>query len=314
MSSIIFQDLGDGITCIDTGYKRPRAAAAYLIIENGRAGFIDTGTFHSVANLLAVLREKGLGLEKVDYVMPTHVHLDHAGGAGELMRQLPNAKLIMHPRGARHMIDPRRLTQGVIAVYGEKNFQRQFGTLIPVPEERIIIAEDGFSVDLAGRRLIFLDAPGHADHHYCVWDERSRGFYTGDSFGLSYRETDIEGRAFLFPTTSPVQFRPEAWVQTLDKIAVYEAEKMYLTHYGKVSDVPRLMRQLRQGIKQSTIIARSCANNENRYACIRSGLLEYIVKELGNHGLQWSASEIENFVEMDLKLNAQGLKVWLDRR
>lgn len=314
MSTERYQDLGDGVTCIDTGYKRPQAAAAYLIIENDRAGFIDTGTFHSVDNLLAVLSDKGLSPEQVDYVMPTHVHLDHAGGAGELMRRLPNAKLVMHPRGARHMIDPEKLTKGVIAVYGEENFQRQFGSLIPVPEERVMIAEDGFSIDLGGRKLVFLDTPGHASHHYCVWDEHSQGLFTGDTFGLSYREWDVEGRAFVFPTTSPVQFRPDAWMQTLDKLAGYKPEKINLTHYGQVYDVESLMIQLREGIEHSVIIARNCAEHKNRYDCIRRGLLDYLNKNLQKHGLQWSSLEVENFLDMDLKLNTQGLEVWLDHQ
>ncbi len=314
MNTEIYRELGDGIVCIDTGYKRPQAAAAYLIVENNRAGFIDTGTFHSVGNLLAVLSDQGLSPEQVDYVMPTHVHLDHAGGAGELIRRLPNATLVMHPRGARHMIDPGKLTKGVIAVYGEENFQRQFGSLIPVPEDRVLIAEDGFSVNLGGRKLVFLDTPGHASHHYCVWDERSRGLFTGDTFGLSYRALDVEGRAFVFPTTSPVQFRPDAWMQTLDTLASYKPEKINLTHYGQVADVDRLLNQLREGIEESVFIARNCARKADRYDCIHSGLLSYLIKSLQQHGLQWSALEVDKFFEMDLKLNAQGLEVWLDRQ
>jgi glyoxylase-like metal-dependent hydrolase (beta-lactamase superfamily II) len=309
-----YEDLGKGITCIDTGYKRPQAAAAYLMIENDRAGFVDTGTFHSVSRLLAVLRDKGLSPEQVDYVMPTHVHLDHAGGAGELMRQLPNAKLVMHPRGARHMIDPQKLIKGVISVYGEDNFQRQFGAIIPVPEERMIIAEDGCTIELGGRRLVFLDTPGHASHHYCVWDDYSKSFFTGDTFGLSYRELDVEGRAFIFPTTSPVQFKPEAWIKTLDKLAKYSPKKIQLTHYGEIRDVERLMGELRNGIKMFTRIAMACKKRRSRYECIRAGLLDFLIKALRRHGLQWSAVEVESFLEMDLKLNSQGLDVWLDRQ
>jgi glyoxylase-like metal-dependent hydrolase (beta-lactamase superfamily II) len=309
-----YEDLGEGITCIDTGYKRPQAAAAYLVIENARAGFVDTGTFHSVSRLLAVLRDKGLSPEQVDYVMPTHVHLDHAGGAGELMRQLPNAKLVIHPRGARHMIDPQKLIKGVIGVYGEDNFQRQFGTIIPVPEERVIIAEDEFTIELDGRKLVFLDTPGHASHHYCVWDDYSKSFFTGDSFGLSYRELDVEGKAFIFPTTSPVQFKPEVWIKTLDKLAKYSPEKIQLTHYGQIRDVERLMGELRNGIDVFTHIACECKRRRSRYECIRTGLLDFLIAALRRHGLQWSVEEVENFLRMDLKLNSQGLEVWLDRR
>src|SRR5690606_24481763 len=162
------------ITTIDTGFQRPGFDAAYLVVEQGRGAFIDCGTNHSVPHMLEALRAKGLEVEAVDWLILTHVHLDHEGGAGALMKSLPNPRLVVHPRGARHMVDPARLVAGATAVYGEQEFARSYGEVLAVPEARVVVADDGHRVDLAGRMLECIDTPGHARHHLCVWDERSR--------------------------------------------------------------------------------------------------------------------------------------------
>lgn len=218
MQASIYQRLPDGITCIDTGYYRDELAACYLIEHAGRAAFVDTGTQPAVPRLLQLLENRKLPLDAVDYIIPTHVHLDHAGGAGELMRRMPNAKLVIHPRGARHMIDPSVLEVSAMSVYGEADFKNMFGELIPVPEERIISAPDNFELDFNGRRLLIRDTPGHARHHFCIYDELSGGFFAGDTFGISYRELDTDVGAFILPTTTPVQFEPEAWLSSLDML------------------------------------------------------------------------------------------------
>src|SRR6186713_2213283 len=143
--------LDHGIHVVDTGFHRPRYDAAYLIVEKGRAAFIDTGTNHAVPRLLAALDLVGLAPEAVDMVIPTHVHLDHAGGAGLLMQQLPRARLVVHPRGARHLIDPAQLVAGATAVYGQEEMDRSYGTLVGVAAERVVTTADGMTLALAGR-------------------------------------------------------------------------------------------------------------------------------------------------------------------
>ena len=122
-------DLGGGVHAIDTGFHRPHFDAAYLIVERGRAAFVDTGTNFSVPRLLAALDDLGLGPDAVDFVIPTHVHLDHAGGVGLLMQSLPRAVVLAHPRAERHLIDPTALYQGALAVYGEAEMARNYGVL-----------------------------------------------------------------------------------------------------------------------------------------------------------------------------------------
>src|SRR5678815_4530671 len=241
MSSPAFVDrLDHGIEVIYTGFHRPRYDAAYLLVENGRAAFIDTGTNHAVPRLLAALDAAGLAPEAVDLVIPTHVHLDHAGGAGLLMQHLPRARLVVHPRGARHLIEPAQLVAGATAVYGREEMDRSYGTLVGVAADRVIQTADGMTLELAGRPLLFLDTPGHAMHHHCIWDERTRSFFTGDTFGLSHREHATARGAWIMPTTPPVQFQPEALRRSIERLLTFSPQRMLLTHYGAVEDVPRL--------------------------------------------------------------------------
>src|SRR5512134_1452227 len=240
------EDLGHGITAIDTGFQRPFFDASHLIVERGRAAFVDVGTAFSVPALIAALDARGVPRDAVEYVILTHVHLDHAGGAGQLMQALPAARLVVHPRGARHMIDPARLWAGASEVYGEEAMRLSYGALVPVPVERVVEAPDGFTLELGGRPLVFLDTPGHARHHACIWDEASRSMFTGDTFGLAYRELSGGRGAFVLPTTTPVQFEPEALKASIDRLLSHGPRAMVLTHYSRVTDVERLAADLRR--------------------------------------------------------------------
>lgn len=302
-----------GITCVDAMYVQPGHACCYLMVENGRAAFIDTGTGHSVPYLLETIKLKNLNVEDVDYVIPTHVHLDHAGGAGLLMSKLPNAKLVIHPRGATHMIDPEKLVAGTIAVYGEEKFKQYYGEIIPIEEQRVTVAEDEHEIQLANRTLKFLDAPGHARHHFCVYDKTSNGFFTGDTFGLSYKELDNEDGAFILPTTTPVQFEPDAWQNTLTRMLDYQPKNMYLTHFGCVTEIDRLTAQLREGIDEYANIAKSCMNSENREQKIKEKITENLKTKLQE---RYPENEVVTFIELfksDIDLNAAGLEVWVKR-
>ncbi len=306
-----------GITCIDAMYMQPGHACCYLMVENGRAAFIDTGTGHSVPYLLATLKLKNLSVEDVDYVIPTHVHLDHAGGAGLLMSKLPNAKLVIHPRGAQHMIDPERLAAGTAAVYGEEKFKQYYGEIIPIDEPRVIVAKDEDEIQLASRILKFLDAPGHARHHFCVYDLTSESFFAGDTFGLSYKELDNEHGAFILPTTTPVQFEPDAWQNTLTRMLDHQPKNMYLTHFGRVTEIDQLGKQLREGIDEYANIAKGCMNSEisseSREQTIKEKITEHLQTKLRE---RYSESEVIEFTKLfdsDLDLNAAGLEVWVKR-
>jgi len=302
-----------GIHTIDTAFHRDHFDAAYLVVEEGRGAFIDCGTNHSVPHLLAALQQAGLAPDDVDFLIVTHVHLDHAGGAGLLLQHLPNATLIAHPRAAPHLIYPAKLIEGATAVYGEEEIQRSYGTVQPVPKARVRIVEDGETLMLSGRPLQFIDTPGHARHHHCIWDARSRCWFTGDTFGLSYRELDGPQGAFILPTTTPVQFEPVALKSSIARMVAYEPDGMYLTHYGRVEDVPRLAQVLYEQIDAMVAIAEACDGRADRHRCLTAGLSALYLERA--HALQvpLADEDVLRVLAMDIELNAQGLAVWLDR-
>jgi len=309
------EDLGYGVTLIDAELYRRGQVATYLVIEGDRAAFIETGTAHSVPALLDVLESKGIPPQNVDYVIPTHVHLDHAGGAGALMARLPEARLVIHPRGARHMLDPGKLVAGASEVYGAGEMERMFGDILPVPQERVIEAPDAFVVDLNGRELRFLDTPGHARHHFCVVDPKGQGIFTGDTFGLSYRWFDTASGPFILPTTTPVQFDPPALHASIDRLVAEELPYMYLTHYGRVRDVRRLVDELHTWIDAFVAMAQACADaGPDRHGLLVAEMQRQIQQRLEAHGCRLSPEQVLDYLGPDIELNVQGLEVWIGQK
>lgn len=303
-----------GIHVIDTGFVRPRFDAAYLVVENGHAAFIDCGTNHSVPRMLAALEGAGAAVADVDWLILTHVHLDHAGGAGELIARLPNARLLVHPRGARHMIDPSKLWAGASAVYGEAVMEREYGRLRPIPAERVVEAHDGYEVDLAGRVLRALDTPGHAKHHNAIHDERANVCFTGDVFGLSYREFDTANGPFILPTTSPVQFDPDELHASIERLVALKPAAMYLTHFSRVEEIERLADDLHEQIDAMVTLAREAQVSTDRHQVLVQALTGLYAERARAHGWSGGREALQRILQMDIELNAQGLQVWLDRQ
>jgi glyoxylase-like metal-dependent hydrolase (beta-lactamase superfamily II) len=305
--------ISQGIHTIDTGFVRPRFDAAYLVVHDGHGAFIDCGTNHSVPRLLEALGEAALDAAQIDWLILTHVHLDHAGGAGELMAHLPNAQLVVHPRGARHMIDPSQLWEGAMAVYGEAVMMQAYGRLRPVPRERVVEAPEGHIVDLHGRTLRCMDTPGHAKHHLAVYDQHANVCFTGDTFGLSYREFDTDKGPFILPTTTPVQFDPDALHASINRLLALKPEAMYLTHYGRVEQVEHLAIKLHEMIDAMVAVALHCAELPDRHAQLTKELTELYAARTAEHGWRGDRDALLHWLGMDIELNAQGLGVWLDR-
>jgi len=305
--------LPQGIFAVDTGFHRDAFDAAYLMVHEGRAAFIDTGTNHAVPRLLAALEALGIERAAVDWVIPSHVHLDHAGGAGALMRELPTARMLIHPRGARHMSDPSALYQGALAIYGQAEMDRSYGVPVPVDPARIDASHDGMTVQLAGRSLLLLDTPGHARHHHCVWDAVTRGWFTGDCFGLSYREFDTARGPWIMPTSTPVQFEPEVLKATIARLLSYRPACMYLTHFGRVVDVDRLGESLLAQIDEMVALGLRLRDAPDRHEALKSALLEISVRRAAEHGCTIDRQALAELLALDLQLNAQGMAIWLDR-
>lgn len=308
-----FCDYGQGVHVFDSGYVAPMVAGVHMVVEKGRVAFVDTGTNATLENALQALSKVGLGPEAVDYVILTHIHLDHAGGAGAMMQAFPHARLVVHPRGARHMAEPSKLIAGVIGVYGAEYVEKMYGEILPIAAERIIEARHETVIELAGRELLCLDTPGHARHHICIVDTQTRGIFTGDMFGLSYRAMDVDGRPFIFPTTTPTQFEPTAMRASIALLMSFRPDALYLTHYGQVKDLERLHKDLLRRLEfhiETALQARDAG--AQRHARIKQALSDYLLSEARQFGCAPSEEELLEWWETDLELNAQGLEVWLD--
>ena len=312
--SISVMEYAGGVLAIDAGFGREHMTACYMMEAESEVAFIEVGVNASTPRLMKILEARGWQPEDVKYVIVTHVHLDHAGGSGSLMRLLPNASFLVHPYGARHMLDPSKLEAGARAVYGDKFYEQIYGTLIPVAEDRVRIMEDGDNIMLGDRQLSFMDTAGHARHHFCVHDSHTNGWFSGDTFGLSYREFDTQNGAFLFPTTTPVQFDPPVLEDSVNRLMENQPDCMYLTHYGRVDGVQKLAKDMIRGIRALAGIGEQYKDHEQRTQKIESAFGDWLMAGLREHGVCLSEEECMELLRFDVVLNTQGIEYWLDHR
>ena len=306
-------DYKNGIYAFDAGYVRHQLAAVHMVVDDGHAAFIDNGSNASLPRAQRALADVGLRAEDVDYVIVTHIHLDHAGGSGAYMQAFPNAKFVVHPRGARHMIDPTKLMAATEEVYGKENAHRLYGQLIPVPAERVIETADGMVLPLGKRELAFHDCPGHAKHHHFIHDRSANGIFTGDTFGIGYREFDVAGRHFVFPAPTPSQFDPVDWRDSVERMMALDPEAVYLTHFSRLAPPRALAVQLLHRLDECVRLTKEAlqeASSGNAQSILMKKLGDYIVSEVRAHGSVLPEHEIRELWAMDIDLDAQGLLIW----
>ncbi len=306
-------DLGntDSIITIDCHYEgKEKRAAAYLLVEDGRAAFIDNNTTHAVPGMLEALRVNGLGPEHVDYVIITHVHLDHAGGSAALMDECPNASLLAHPRAARHVIDPSRLVASSVQVYGEEKFRRLYGEIHGIDSGRVRTMEDGEEVRWGERTLRFLHTLGHAKHHMCIQDTGSNSVFTGDAFGVGCSTQVRSGTPFLVCSSTPTHFDADDARKAVDLIVATGVDRAYATHYGYFEDLAHHAGQLHRSVDQMEAILAEASETGLAGEALDSFCAGKVSEAFVDH-LNWCGSETPEadlaWLESDIALNAMGL-------
>ncbi|MBU8880139.1 MBL fold metallo-hydrolase [Bacillus sp. FJAT-29790] len=239
------KDLGLGVSLIDLFDLGKEKRTGTYVLHEEELTIIETSASPSIPYLLKGLELLGIDPKDIKNIIVTHIHLDHAGGVGLLLESCPNAHVIVHPRGERHLADPSRLIQGAKAVYGSQ-FDVLFDPILPVPEDRLVVKEDGDTLQIGeNRTLTFMDTPGHAKHHFSIHDSFSNGVFTGDTIGVFYPQLLPQGVELYLPSTSPNQFDPEAMLQSLERIEALKIDRIYFGHYGMSTNPHRVSEQIR---------------------------------------------------------------------
>jgi glyoxylase-like metal-dependent hydrolase (beta-lactamase superfamily II) len=287
----------------------PKFTAAYLRVAGDECAFIEAHTAHAVPKLLAALAARGKRPEDVRWIVVTHVHLDHAGGAGVLLAKCPNATLLAHPRAARHLVDPSRLIASATAVYGAARFAELYGTIEPIPQERVRALDDGATVELGGATLRVHHAEGHAKHHFVIDDPAVASVYTGDAFGLVYPALQ-RGVRFAIPSTSPTDFDPEKAHESIDRIVALGEQAACLTHYDAITDLAEVASQLHVWIDRSARWLDEAASGSAPVSELSAGIQEKIraaiADETSRRGLALTDDDWK-LLALDIDLNAQGI-------
>ncbi|HLR61025.1 MAG TPA: MBL fold metallo-hydrolase [Lentibacillus sp.] len=276
------------------------------VIDQNDLTLIETGPSPSVKYIKKGLDDLGFSLEDVKYIIVTHVHLDHAGGAGLLMEECPNATVVVHPKGARHLVNPKKLAAGARGVYGD-SFSELFDPIVPVQEERLIIKDEGETLKIGDHcTLEFLDTPGHARHHFSIYDPISNGLFTGDTVGVRYQQLIDEGIDFFLPSTSPNHFDPNAMQASINRIRKMNLDKIYYGHYGMTEDVNEALDQVSQWLDIFVEIGEEAVSEGKGYDVLASRMLEQVKGDLSIKGLR-TDHDVYILLNLDMQVCALGI-------
>ena len=301
-------DYKNGIYGIDSLYAGLESRAmVYIVVDAGRAAIIDTANNNAIKPTFEAMEMLGLSAGDIDYICLTHVHLDHAGGAGLFMESFPNARLVLQKRGVRHMVNPEKLLAAVRAVYGDRVTEKLYGNLLPIPEERIIAPGDGDEITFGNRSLSCLETPGHAKHHMIFHDHLTDSVFTGDAYGISYKELGDGYARGVIITTSPTQFDPEAMHSSIKKIGALNPQKLYLTHFGELDNTEKVAEALHRQVDAHVSLAEDC---EGDYVKIHDGLRDILREESLIQDWPCKGDAVNKLFKVETELSAQGLVVW----
>ena len=217
-----------------------RCSTVYFIIADGQTALVETGPAVVVPAALDAIRQLGHDPSQLSYILLTHIHLDHAGGAGTLAQQFPQLQVLVHQRGARHLVEPSRLIEGTRQAFGEK-FEDEYGPILPIPERQVRAVEDGEVIQLGDKELRIIYTPGHAPHHMCIYETKSQGVFSGEALGNSPIGSN---------TVSPVAgFDLDAALESIDKLSKLSPKLVFFSHGGASREAARIMQSIRANTK-----------------------------------------------------------------
>lgn len=238
------QQINSTLYCIDCHDLERKNRTGSYVFKGEKTTLIETSASPSIPYILKGLQQLDINPQDIDHIIVTHIHLDHAGGAGLLLQHSPNATLIVHPKGARHLADPSRLIAGARAVYGD-DFDHLFNPIVPISEDRIKVVADGEQLQIQDRTFTFYHTPGHANHHIAIHDSVTNGIFTGDTAGIYYRELANEPFDLIMPSTSPSQFDPKAMLKSIQMFSDLKASSIFFGHYGQNNNPEDVYAQVR---------------------------------------------------------------------
>jgi len=308
-----FVQLTDRIYIID-GFDMGVAqrSGTYVITER-ELTLVDTGPSPSIKSLKKGLEALDYSLDQVKYIIVTHIHLDHAGGVGLLLQECPNASIVVHPRGARHLTDPERLVAGAKMVYGDR-FSEFFDPVIPIPEERLLIKDDGDILKIGPEcTLEFLDTPGHADHHFSIYDPVSNGMFTGDTVGIRYEQLIKDGVDLFLPSTSPNQFNPDKMQNAIDRMLARNLNSIYYGHYGMTDSPKYALQQVSEWLEVFMKEAEAVVAEGRGYEVLAERLFNLVKEKLRGLGVD-DSHEVYYLIELDMQVSAMGIIDYLMKK
>jgi glyoxylase-like metal-dependent hydrolase (beta-lactamase superfamily II) len=298
------------IVTVDCNYVGAEFASAYLLVSQGRGFFVECNTNYAIPYLKRAAQAEGLSVDAIDGLCITHVHLDHAGGAGLFLREFPRARLYAHPRAARHAIDPSRLVASATQVYGAEFMQKLYGEILPCPVERVTVLEDGDRIPwpAGGPGLETRHTRGHANHHLCVLEPETRTLFTGDSFGVSYPQINRKRGTLVIASTSPTDFDGEAALQTIDWVEGVKPAAVAPTHYGLIPgpEVAQAARQLRDQIRFAIEMLKRIRRESLDEARVTEQIRDWMLHYYANQQVTLDAEDLK-LLDLDFRVNAQGL-------
>ncbi|RKQ33296.1 MBL fold metallo-hydrolase [Oceanobacillus halophilus] len=283
----------------------PNRTGTYVINEEALT-LIETGPSPSIKYVKKGLETLGFSLDQVKYIIVTHVHLDHSGGAGLLMKECPNAQVVVHPRGERHLANPRKLAAGARSIYGD-SFSDLFDPIVPVPEDRLLVKTEGDTLRIGPEcTLEFFDTPGHAKHHFSIYDPLSNGLFTGDTVGVRYQQLINEGVNFFLPTTSPNHFDPNAMEKSIKRIKEMNLDRIYYGHFGVTEGVDDALDQVLNWLDIFVEEGEQVMAERKGYDVLAGRLLDRVKRTLRKQGIP-DEHEVFIIINLDMQVCSLGI-------